>query len=532
MNSNSQTVSEPARLRQISEFGLAFVLFLAALVMLQYLWNCDDAFISYRFARNFADGFGLRFNIANEQPVEGYTNLLWVLIAAVFEFLQIASYKIMPLISIFCALYLVIRVYRASQNYFNHSKTISLSAAALVAFFPPFAVWASGGLETMPFALLLFMVFEELLYKERVNFKLLCLCGLGLALIRAEGALWAFTFIALAVLFKPAARGVALRFAAWIVLIVVVHTALRYSYYGEFFPNTAAAKMGFAAERLQRGSFYILVFSLTFILPFFAPLALCLERNRITFLTTLGFVGFYAYSVVSGGDYMSMGRFLVPAIPFQALLYAVILNHLAFKSACTAVLLFAAGMLLAWLPMVDYYIVPHAVRAALHFRLNSNNFLDERDHLRFMVENSRRWRATGEMLAQIAQPGDSMVEGTIGNIGYFSRLYIYDRLGLVTKLPKEFKRSKMSSPGHDMRAPLDYFLQYEPTFLYANLERLRKFGRLKELEGLYPYAPVIAPAEYGHKEPYVFVSFTRAASNEEYVRRWEELRQELQAARQ
>jgi arabinofuranosyltransferase len=40
----------------------------------------DDAFISYRYARNLVEGHGLVFNIG--EYVEGYTNLLWTLLVA------------------------------------------------------------------------------------------------------------------------------------------------------------------------------------------------------------------------------------------------------------------------------------------------------------------------------------------------------------------------------------------------------------------------------------------------------------------
>ena len=39
----------------------------------------DDAYITYRYAMNFANGDGFVFNVG-EKPVEGYTNFLWTLI--------------------------------------------------------------------------------------------------------------------------------------------------------------------------------------------------------------------------------------------------------------------------------------------------------------------------------------------------------------------------------------------------------------------------------------------------------------------
>ena len=376
----------------------------------------------------------------------------------------------------------------------------------------------------MPFALFVFLVAESLLYKTKPDLLWLCASGLCLSLTRAEGPLWALTFALLAFLFRPDTRGNTLRFVAWIIVVVILHTAFRYYYYQEFLPNTVAAKLGMSAERLGRGACYIIVFILTFLTPVFALGALACKRSKTIWLTTLCFGGFYAYAVVIGGDYMSMGRFLIPSIPFQALLMAVVLERLAqaslplMASACVALVAVSCA------PLADWYFVPRDLRALFHFRLKSNRFVDEHDHLRFMRENSRRWRATGEHLARHSQPGDSLVEDTVGNIGYFSNLFIYDQLGLVTKLPREFQRPHMSSPGHDMRAPLEYFLQFEPTYLYADLERLGEFGRLKELEGFYPYAPTLHRADYNDGEEYVFVTFDRVATPDQYAQKWKELR--------
>src|SRR5262245_10478837 len=42
----------------------------------------DDAFISYRYAKNWVDGHGLVFNPG--ERVEGYTNFLWTVLIGVF----------------------------------------------------------------------------------------------------------------------------------------------------------------------------------------------------------------------------------------------------------------------------------------------------------------------------------------------------------------------------------------------------------------------------------------------------------------
>src|SRR5262249_57546373 len=49
-----------------------------------YRFQCDDAFISFRYARNLGAGLGLVFNPGLER-VEGYTNFLWVVLLAALQ---------------------------------------------------------------------------------------------------------------------------------------------------------------------------------------------------------------------------------------------------------------------------------------------------------------------------------------------------------------------------------------------------------------------------------------------------------------
>jgi hypothetical protein len=50
----------------------------------------DDAMISMRYARNFAEGYGLIWN-PGQAPIEGYTNWLWTLCKTGSSLLQKAA---------------------------------------------------------------------------------------------------------------------------------------------------------------------------------------------------------------------------------------------------------------------------------------------------------------------------------------------------------------------------------------------------------------------------------------------------------
>ena len=49
-----------------------------SLLTYRFWYNVDDAFISFRYAKNWAMGYGPRYNLGPQQPEEGYSNFLWV----------------------------------------------------------------------------------------------------------------------------------------------------------------------------------------------------------------------------------------------------------------------------------------------------------------------------------------------------------------------------------------------------------------------------------------------------------------------
>src|SRR5205809_1717348 len=63
--------------------ALAWLVFV--LLAVRTWFTCDDAYISFRYARHLAEGHGLVFNLGESPRVEGYSNFLWVLWLSVFE---------------------------------------------------------------------------------------------------------------------------------------------------------------------------------------------------------------------------------------------------------------------------------------------------------------------------------------------------------------------------------------------------------------------------------------------------------------
>ena len=127
----------------------------------RFWFVCDDAWISFRFARNWAAGHGVRYNLGDQVPVEGYSNFLWVAIAAAFEALQASPSFWMPLVSGGCSFILLGATYWALRHDLGVNRQASLLACAALGWSPVFAVWTSGGLETMAATLCMFVCFES-----------------------------------------------------------------------------------------------------------------------------------------------------------------------------------------------------------------------------------------------------------------------------------------------------------------------------------------------------------------------------------
>ena len=256
-----------------------WLLVLAAGVSLSW-FIVDDAFISFRYARNFLEGHGLVFNVG--ERVEGYSNFLWVLELAFLWGLfgwrpEVTS---LGLSIAWTGLTLVLLVLWASlAPSLSSRRLVSWMALGLVCTSATFAVWSTGGLETRQFtALVLAAVLALGLRPRSPRCLLVASFCLGLAsLTRPEGLLLGFVcgvWWLLLACSEP--RTTFRRSLAALVLpglcLVLAHFVFRLLYYGEWLPNTVTAKsvrpwydMGFLyleAAALETGLFLILPLAL------------------------------------------------------------------------------------------------------------------------------------------------------------------------------------------------------------------------------------------------------------------------------
>ncbi|UJR80878.1 hypothetical protein [Sandaracinus amylolyticus] len=257
----------------------------------------DDAWISFRYARHLARGLGLVFN--EGERVEGYTNFLWVVIAAPFASMRVE--RVMAGIGLACACAtLVIATLRARRDD-PGERFAGVPTALGLACMHGLAFHAVGGLETPLYALLVLVASLALADRRALPFALATTLAF---LARPEAALLGLG--GTIVLARRSRRDGAIALGAF-VLLVTPYLAFKLAYFGALLPNTLHAK----PPGLAGGARYLA----RELLPAFALVAAAIsgartnEQHRVLVVIALGFLGAV---LLEGGDWMPGGRMVVP----------------------------------------------------------------------------------------------------------------------------------------------------------------------------------------------------------------------------
>lgn len=479
----------------------------------QWAFWCDDAFISFRYARNLGQHGELVYNLAPYERVEGYTNFLWVLILGLFEALGLVPERIAPILtamSSLAALLLVALIGAQLRRRFGpagRSKPTSthafelcdLFAPALLVTVPEFVVWASSGLET-GFALALGLLAVWLWLGGRMPLAAVATAATGLT--RPDGVLWiaAFGLGWLAVVGLERRRGgkpssaiawrrVAIA-AALFVLPLAAALVFRRVYYGEWLPNTWAVKQHGAALRDVYGVAYLEFWAVNLGLVAVAPLMLLLRPRHLPLLLPILVQLCWAWSI--GGDFMAYGRFLLPATTLLALLLGLALAEFRETRPWTkhAWAVLAAMLLLASAGRIPARLQSDRADAHLHLDERSPGFESVDAMHRFAVVRL----AAGRLLAERVPPDTLITVGAAGAMPYASMLPALDSYGLVDPgvVAATKPRTQGARPGHQLHASIDYMKSHGPDLMchvgYAG-ERLpppgldRRMGAGREWTG-------------------------------------------------
>lgn len=306
----------------------------------------DDAWISARYAANLAAGNGPVYNAG--EWIEGYTNLLWVVLLAGSDRLGIDVERAMPAFGLLSSLGLVAGVLALAWQLDATKSRWSLVPAAIVAVDGHAAVVATNGIESSQFAAMTVWAAAGFVAGWSIPASILCFL---LPAVRPEGLAVA---AAVAVGFGWKWRSPLPSVAAILGTALVYGT--RWLWFGDVVPNTYRAK----AHKSLTSQVWFNLDYLSPDAPWWIAVALVLlaglalsRRDPVRlwlWAITLGLVA-VAFSV---DMWMPGGRLLLPAV---ALTFAVTGSFLGafFRPRWPYLLVTAAALGLTGLgPLPDY----------------------------------------------------------------------------------------------------------------------------------------------------------------------------------
>ena len=469
---------EQERNRWIAGFLAGAAVLVALRARVDFL--VDDAFISFRYARSWwENGIPVfnSFELADGgRPVEGFSNALWTGLLALAHGAGLDLVAATPWIQLLCALLGVLLVARAAAA-LDLGGAARIGAPVLTATAAPFVAWSQGGMETTLFTALLGLLFIGVTAEPRDHDRRLLIAAVigavGTTWVRVEGFAWVLgTVFAAAIAARATggaprgARGRLAAAAAMAAAALAFQLLLRRAVFGEWLPNTVAAKTGIDRGVLAaRGLRYVASWALVVITPLFATLALApaLTHQRVparrTALAGAGVaIGFVAYCIAVGGDWMPFFRFLAPVAPVLALVIAIGADRVAAPLGPLLLIGAAATQPLA---LLDVHVAPEPAREALRFRGFEGGYRTEAKRVAAARTNLEYVVPLGRALAAATEPGDVLAYGAIGAVGWYApALDMLDRNGLVTPEVARAPARAGGTAGHDKRVPHSWFLDH------------------------------------------------------------------------
>jgi hypothetical protein len=466
--------------------GLLFVLVLLAYVLhaLYYRGLIDDAFISFRYARNLVDGHGLVFNPG--ERVEGYTNLLWVLVLAASMRLGGDPAVWSQVLGVAAGLGTLTVVFRAAGRV--TSAPVALAAPAFLATNRTFCAWSTGGLESSLFTFL-GVLGVSLLGSARPRAFLWAGIALGLgALTRPEGVLVA-AGVGLALGLEAwRARPTAGRRLPWrdlvpvlgpVALMVGAQLLFRLLYYGRFAPNTAAVKVPglypasglvhaalFARDNLLGPEAVALALAIGAAWP--RPGARASASTlSVTRCGLLASAVYLLYIVLIGGDHFEY-RFFHPILALLAVPLAagVARGAEALRGTGSRTLALTAAGTLAGLVALHGLVVSYAGFQSVDrpVALGPQRGRVSVVSVEFEQEFVRQFVRLGRWLRVHADPGETVALRAIGAVAYYSGLRVLDVHGLIEPDLSRLPVRRRDAVGHERRADVAYLLERGMTY--------------------------------------------------------------------
>lgn len=345
---NLKAGSSNERKYSITIFVLSVAVFLT-LSFVYYEFIVDDVYISLRYARNLANGYGLVFNTDDNTPVEGYTNFLWVIIESSLFKMNIPDNWILDIIKIIGMTFgvgiLIVTFFLIRM--ITLDNRIGLTGVLFLAAVPELAFWAVGGLETTMYIFwLLIGIYRYILEKRKGKAYTWSMVFLALmALTRPEGLFFWIAIILWDVINTILARkenqasttnNFRQIFPGVMIFIVLFggYFLWRYNFYGYLLPNTFYAKkityFDQMIHRIKQVSGFVV-----HLFPFFSIASLGyfyfhkkMKWEKLTL--SIMMITLIAFCFAARNEWMPGFRYELPFVPLLMLFFAAGINKIVY----------------------------------------------------------------------------------------------------------------------------------------------------------------------------------------------------------
>jgi arabinofuranosyltransferase len=446
-----------------TRFSRPLVLLAAGGVLALQLWHAsfwlapvDDAFISFRYVQNLVDGVGLVYNPG--EHVEGYSNLLWVLMLAVPAALGANLPSAALFLGMMVAIATLAVVYAAGRRVLVLDRIPALSGAVFLAASGFWSYWAGAGLETCLFALLITLLWwscHSELRSRRLGVALIFLLAALLALCRPEGVAAFPVLLVVLGRDRRVDRRALLLGALAFVVPEITHLGFRLYYYGSLVPNVFHVKVDPDGRLVWRGLRYLgsalTDENLLYLAPILALAGLPRQRRRAVASLLVPLSVYVVFILVVGGDGLIKARFVAHVAPLLALGIAAGLQAIG-----TARPLLAAAAA-AWVTLV---VALPSQRAEIEPGVSLSLFR----------QNLDRWDAVGRQIAALTPPQTIIATTNAGRVAYYAHRTTIDMLGLcdATIAHTALTDGPRRLAGHE-RANPQYLMRRGPDIIYSSL---------------------------------------------------------------
>lgn len=442
-----------------SHIPIAFAVILLGGAVLTGLWFffatsdyvLDDALITARYAKHFAEGHGPVWNV-DEPSAEGYTSLSYMLLLTLFECTAVPIHLSLRMLGVVSLLLLIWLFFRLTGSLHLPLPYRIASISFLIAN-PLLCFSANNGLETILFSAfaLYFPATWSIAQKEDATSAqkwwmfILAIC---LVSTRPEGFAPVTALFGIQALIGLKKKKLVAN--VWPLALLAAFTALlslfRWLVYDDLLPNTfyMKGKMSFNGENLQQILEFLHINRAYCLLAILGAVALW-RNNKILFIaltTVLAILPYYLFTAMIMNIYYRYFIFTLPILIALAGLGLLVagrfLSRLLPASLCILIL---CGTCIGCITL-SLKTGKWPVRYA-------RSYGD-------MIFNSHA--ALGKIFANHLEPKSLIAVGDAGAIPYYSDLPTVDYLGLNDKtIAKKIKTNNM--------AVADYLMDKKPSVI-------------------------------------------------------------------